>query len=282
MTLLLALLALGAYFLLPHPWRTSARQVVERWQQACAELPLTLNTGVRLGIFLILPMCILVILVQALQETGVALLALLPGGLALLLVFGDASQPPAVARHVAHWREREWPTASANAEQEDWVTPDALFTAELSQARDVLLRESLHELFSPLFWLLLATPVAALGYFLLHRAAQGEDGSLRTLATRWLVLADWIPVRLLAVSFALAGNFTATWKVIAERALRMDSPCQLLLDDAAAAAEPVRLDGDQLPLDGLVSALESLQALIQRALIVWIVMLALHTLWPGA
>ena len=44
--------------------------------------------------------------------------------------------------------------------------------------------------------------------------------ALVVLALRWLELADWIPTRLLALSFALAGNFTATWEVIRERLLK--------------------------------------------------------------
>ena len=84
------------------------------------------------------------------------------------------------------------------------------------------------------------------------------------------------------MSFALAGNFTSTWNVIRERLLRPDAEGHVLIDEAAAAAEPVDLDASAEPSAALTEAMTGLQALLQRALIVWMVMLSLHTLWPGA
>lgn len=282
MTLLLALLALASYFAMPADWRSMFGRVADAWLAWCAQLPASLSGGLRLAICLLVPMIILAVLLQGLREVGLSLLVFMPSAVVLIAIFADITVPGAWPRHVAHWQERPWTEADMDPEQGDWVTQDVALESELAVARRELLRESLHELFSPLFWFLLATPVAALGYYVLRIAAQDADDATREPARHWLLLADWIPTRLLALSFALAGNFTATWAVIKDRLLRPDAEGHELIDEAAMAAEPADLPEDEPPAQALSSALEALQALMQRALIVWMVMLALHTLWPGA
>lgn len=282
MSLLLALLALAGYFALPEDWRRVAGAPGDRWLAWCAQLPTSLSVGLRLALIMLIPMVILAVALQALRELGLSLLVFLPSALVLLVIFGDVAQPQAAARHLAHWQSRPWATPTPDAEQNDWVTPDLALGSELADARKDMLRESLQELFSPLFWFLLATPVAALGYYTLRLAEREGEPAMQDLARHWLTLADWIPTRLLALSFALAGNFTATWNVIRERLLRPDAEGHVLIDEAAEAAEPVDLDAGVEPSVALAEAMTGLQALLQRALIVWMVMLALHTLWPGA
>ncbi len=282
MTLLLALLALAAYFALPDDWRRLAARPAAAWLDWAAQLPVSLGGGVRLALTLLVPMVVLAIVLQALREVGLSLLVFLPSAFVLMAVFGDITLPGAAQRHLEHWRSRGWEQPAADAEQTDWVTDDVALGSELAEARSELLRESLHELFSPLFWFLLATPVAAVGYYLLRHAARRGSEETRVLAQNWLLLADWIPTRLLALSFALAGNFTATWEVIRERLLKPDAAGHELIDEAAMAAEPAAIDTRAEPAAALGEALDGLQSLMQRALIVWMVMLALHTLWPGA
>lgn len=277
MTLLLALLALAAYFALPSDWRKLAGHPADVWLEWCDQLPEKLSPGIRLALSLLIPMVVLAVLLQALREVGLALLVFIPSAIVLMALFGDATSPDAATRHLGSAPDSH---DASDDEQHDWVTPEVELVGTLAQARAELLRESLHELFSPLFWFLLATPVAALGYYILRLAAYEGSEDTRRLANHWLVLADWIPTRLLALSFALAGNFTATWEVIRERLLKPDAEGHALIDEAAAAAEPVAVDGP--PAMVMSEAMTGLQALLQRALIVWMVMLALHTLWPGA
>lgn len=282
MTLLLALLALAAYFALPEDWRRLSGRPAVTWLEWTAQLPVSLGGGVRLALTLLIPMVVLAILLQALREVGLSLLVFVPSALVLAVIFGDVTRPGAAERHLAHWQSRSWPQPPVDHEQTDWVTDDVALASELGEARNELLRESLHELFSPLFWFLMATPVAAAGYYLLRLAARNGSEETRVLAQSWLQLADWIPTRLLALSFALGGNFTATWEVIRERLLKPDAEGHALIDEAAAAAEPAELDLKAEPAVALADAIDGLQSLMQRALIVWMVMLALHTLWPGA
>ena len=282
MSLLLALLALAAYFALPLEWRQAVAKPGSHWLGWCSQLPKSLSAGIRLSLTLLIPMVVLAVCLQALKELGLSLLIFVPSALVLLVIFGDIAQPSAAAKHLENWKQRPWATPIPDAEQNDWVTPDLALSAELSEARKDMLRESLQQLFSPLFWFLLATPVAALGYYFLRLAEREAEANNQELVSHWLTLADWIPTRLLALSFALAGNFTATWAVIRERLLKPDAPGHELIDEAAEAAEPIDLDAHVEPSVALSEAMTGLQALLQRALIVWMVMLALHTLWPGA
>lgn len=282
MSLLLALLAVGAYFALPAEWRQVAAKAGNQWLTWCDQLLAGLSESVRLALTLLIPMVVLAVVLQALKELGLSLLIFVPSALVLAVIFGDVAQPNAMLRHLARWQQRPWASPLPDDEQNDWVTPDMTLSAELAEARKDMLRESLQQLFSPLFWFLLATPVAALGYYLLRLASRDDDPDNQRLATHWLTLADWVPTRLLALSFALAGNFNATWQVIRERLLKPDAPGHELIDEAAEAAEPVDLETNTDPTAALSEAMLGLQALLQRALIVWMVMLALHTLWPGA
>lgn len=286
MTLLLALLSLAAYFAMPAEWLVPAARPGTTWLQVSARLPASIAVGVRLALILIIPMVVLGIILQAFREVGLSVLTLLPAALVLLVVFGDSQQP--VAAPVSpvdgdddHGDEHV-PDVTDSAMVRDAVEVSATNVRELLlQARRRVLSGQLTELFSPLFWLLLASPVAALGYYLVRRAEQHPEEAVRDLATRWRDLADWLPTRLLALSLALAGNFKDTWQVIRERLLKPEVASAELLDQAAEAAEPADLDVTLSPSVGLEQALLELSALLQRALIVWMVMLALHTLWPG-
>lgn len=291
MTLLLALLGLAAFYATPDDWRTLLSRPAQAWLQLCETLPDSLPVPVRLLLIVGIPMLVLFVILQGLREMGLGLLVFFPAALALLIVFGDISVPRALDRFTGLWQQRygEMPAnetealpVAADDEQTDWVTGEVTLDAELSQARTFLLRENLHELFAPLFWFLLAGPAAAVGYYILRLQVAQASEQTRQTALSWLQLADWIPTRLLALSFALAGNFTATWQMIRDRLIKVDACGHELIDHAAEAAEPEGLDDDiDSPVLNLTLALTRLQALMQRSLIVWMVFLAIQTLWPG-
>ena len=279
MTLLLALIAIAAYFSMPEEWRLRLSGPLPHWLSWSRALPL--SNGLRLAIAVIVPMIILAVALQLLDELT-SIFVFLLSALVVAAIFGDSQANRIFQQNQAGWTSSEWPS------------DDELLENALSLARQHHLRSQLHELFAPLFWLLLATPVAALGYYLLRRAAFDEaakatDAELRddaaeaeeSLALACLRLADWIPARLLALSFALAGNFTSTWSVISGRMLRAETVAYELIDAAAEAAEPIAIDPSLTPAVGLATAMHQLESLLQRALVVWMVFLAVKTLWPG-
>lgn len=101
--------------------------------------------------------------------------------------------------------------------------------------------------FAPLFYFVLAGPVAALLYRAVASLAQNHPGSFYEQILRW---ADWMPARVLGLTFALSGDFMAVskrnpWSFFVDTT----SASQLLSELAALACNNVaggRVLGDIL------------------------------------
>lgn len=203
-----------------------------------------------------------------------------PLSLALVLwVLLDRFTPSAEQRFGDDWLARSWPVDA----EPDLIPPETSLALEVCNARRVLLRERLTELFSPLFWYLLLGPLALLTYYLLRITAElTETQAAGYVARRWQDWADWLPVRVLALTFALAGNFDTTWNYLLEQLRVPTVPNLDLLDGATEAAHPaqVKVDAETAPGAALIVALSEVEALLRRSGIIWIVLLTLHTLWP--
>ena len=192
----------------------------------------------------------------------------------------DRHTPDTVHRFREEWLGRSWPEA-----EPDLIPPEASLALELGNARKQLLQERLTELFTPLFWYLFLGPFGPLGvaaaYLVRLTAELAEVQPAGAVAREWLVWIDWIPARVLALSLALAGNFVETWHYLKGHLRDTTQPSIDLLDQAALAAHPGHLQStDTTPGATLVLALSEIDALLSRALSIWVVLLALHTLWP--
>lgn len=236
-----------------------------------------------LGLALVLmPALLLLAVVLALQEVPYHNLFVGALGLVVMLVvLLDRDLPEALGREQEAWLRADELAREVIAQADPAVLEDAA-RAELARARAALLAEQLRQLFAPVFWYLLLGPVAALAYFLLRLSAEASVSATPSLAQRLLHFADWPVARVLALSFALAGDFEAAWKHFRARVLEADADAVELVDESAQAAQPValQLPPGELPGPELGHGLASVAALAQRALVIWIVLLALHTLWP--
>jgi cobalamin biosynthesis protein CobD/CbiB len=161
------------------------------------------------------------------------------------------------------------------------------------------------EVFGVIFWfILLPGPAGAVLYRLSAeierywgRRTDEEFAAFGAFSARAFGVLDWLPARLSAVGFAIAGNFEdaiAAWRTQARS--WMDAGQGIVLASGAGALG-VRLGGP-LPLDGGVDFrpelgdgeepdaeyLQSALSLLWRTLIVWLVLLLLLTLarWVGS
>ncbi len=194
---------------------------------------------------------------------------------------------------------REGEVAAAANRLADWQgepvdADDAGAVARL--AAEQALREVHHGTFAPLFWfLVLPGPLGLIVHPLAQRAARTweqnvdpEERDFGWFAARAFEWIDWIPQRISAFAFAVVGDFEDAlycWRSQAAQWLRPEEGIVLA---SGAGALGVRL-GDPVPRGGVFidrpalgtgepageDALASLEGLLWRALILWLVVFLL-------
>ncbi|MFC3606825.1 regulatory signaling modulator protein AmpE [Stutzerimonas tarimensis] len=127
--------------------------------------------------------------------------------------------------------------------------------------------------FAVVFWYLLLGPLVALAYRLLALAEQhGQTPDLRERAGQLRHVLDWLPVRALAASLALVGNYVNVLQALRPALLSWAVPAEALLGDIA------RRSGENLEAnrgDAGLARLEGLLSLLRRAAALWYVLVAL-------
>lgn len=153
----------------------------------------------------------------------------------------------------------------------------------LQRAADVpqLFLTSYQRIFALLFWYFIFGPVGLILYVVvntvrLHVEAQSVEESMRQTVLPDLIktqgILDWVPIRLLGLTFALAGHFSAVFsRWIAE----LFQPISINQHQVVAWGEAA-LQSDSTNLSEAIS-------FVQRVLVIWLVMMALVSLgfWLG-
>ena len=145
----------------------------------------------------------------------------------------------------------------------------------LQQVQARLLWQAYQSFFAVIFWYFLLGPVAALSYRLLALAAEhSQQPALAERAAQLRHAFDWLPVRLLAASFALVGNFVAVSRVMLHELLNWNiSAAQLIEKTGKVAGEiPAPVAGPEG-----INSLDQLWELLLRAAVVWYAGFALWT-----
>ena len=166
--------------------------------------------------------------------------------------------------------------AAAIVAERDMGVVAADSEALLQGVQGYLLWQGYQSFFAVIFWYFLLGPVAALAYRLLALAAEhGKAPGVAENAAKLRHAFDFIPVRLLAASFALVGNFVAVSRVMLLELLNWEiSAAQLVANVGRVAGEvPAPVVG----VEG-VNSLDVLWELLLRAAIVWYAGFALWTL----
>lgn len=139
-----------------------------------------------------------------------------------------------------------------------------------------------HRIFGVIFWFMLLGPAGAWAYrvsdlFRRHMRSTGTGGRATHLVETLFGLAAWLPARLLALSYAIAGSFDDAfedWRAYYQRTTAgVFSVSENILSAAGIGAIRRRCpEGDP------VSAVRSVRELLRRALFVWITVIAALTL----
>ncbi len=152
--------------------------------------------------------------------------------------------------------------------------------------------------FGVMMWFAAFGPAGAIAYriaaMLNDRWSERDDekqGSFGQFAVRAFAIMDWVPVRLTALAFAVAGDFMGAVECWREQAQRWRPPSHGLVLAAAAGALGVRLGGelheygtleyrpelgtgDEADTDYMQAAI----GLMWRALVLWLFLIALTTI----
>jgi AmpE protein len=149
-------------------------------------------------------------------------------------------------------------------------------TQLLEGVQRYLLWQAYQSFFAVIFWYFLLGPVAALSYRLLALAViNSKNPAVVERAAQLHHAFDWVPVRLLAASFALVGNFVAVGRVMLHELLNWNiSAAELVTRTGQAASE---IPAPVIGADGIAN-LDSLWELLLRSAVVWYAGFALWTL----
>jgi AmpE protein len=108
--------------------------------------------------------------------------------------------------------------------------------------------------FAVMFWFVLIGAPGAILYRLsvLHSDMSLDDVTDKSTAERWLQLMEWLPARLIGVSLAFVGNFTACLERLRGTLFSMsDSTIDVVASYVSAALQSGAIEVDSAEADGI-------------------------------
>lgn len=217
----------------------------------------------RFILMVVVPVALLALLVGVLMGVFGGVIELIVGTAVLLFSFGRLDFPTVTERYLA--RARHGDIAGAALVLEECGLDNATHDNEAfaADAAGVLLYEGFQRWFAPVFYFLLLGPYGALAYRL--TILDNSDPRSRPVVT----IADWLPARILVLTFSAVGSFAGAWNVLKERAFDPEvETAELLLESAESA---LALDRDDTNAASRVSAV---LAAIKKAWVAWIVVVS--------
>jgi AmpE protein len=292
MALLIVLLALALVQL----WGSGAPLHRDGWfhwwlRQLQGREELTRNHGLRLAAAILPPVMLAAVLMVLAEAAMGGLGALLLGVPLLLYCLGRGNYHETLSNYLRGWyqgdlesaREAAAPLLSGQAAEIS--DPQALHREVFRGAA----YGAFERLFAVLFWFVLLGIPGALLYRLstLYTVAE-QGGESAPLANRWLWLLEWLPVRVMGFTFAVVGNFAGCYRAWRQCLMCRESGTADVLETylegalggidsnecsaGVAVSEGQRVCGAQL---------EGLQALLSRALLLWVTLLALGVIFDS-
>lgn len=223
---------------------------------------------------ILLPVALLGLLLVVLEPVAYGLLALPVHLLVVIYSLGRGDLLGELGPFRDAWRREDLQAAAHVAERDLGICADS-GEQLLQQVQSHLLWQAYQSFFAVIFWYFLLGPVAALSYRLLALAAEhSRNPPVAERAVQLRHAFDWLPVRLLAASFALVGNFVAVSRVMLHELLNWNISAAQLIDKVGKVAGEI-----PAPVTGPegINSLDQLWELLLRAAIVWYAGFALWT-----
>jgi len=227
-----------------------------------------------LTILVLLPVALLALLLVVLEPVAYGLLALPVHLLVVIYALGRGDLLGGLGPFRDAWRREDLQAAAHVAKRDLDICADS-GEQLLDRVQGHLLWQAYQSFFAVIFWYFVLGPVAALAYRLLALAEEhSQNPALAERAGQLRHAFDWLPVRLLAASLALVGNFVAVSRVMLHELLNWNiSAAQLINKVGLAAGEiPPPVVGPEG-----INTLDCLWELLLRAAVLWYAGFALWT-----
>lgn len=301
-------------------WGSGAPLHRDNWfMRLCQKLSAPLGDAPTLLILAAISLPVFVVLVVyygiADQWWGLPKLVLLV--LILLYSLGRGDFKACLEQYIAAWRRGDTEAALLVLEQSDGAQPLATesLPALHAQARAQFFYRGFERMFAVLFWFAVAGPALALAYRLafLYReriiatvtadartgkniAANNNAADNNTadnnaadnrvalaLAEQLLALFEWVPARLLGLSFVVVGSFADGLRAWIDQLQQHGASARNYLDAVAASVlgyenPDAMLEASRSETEFLSRAedeLKQLQVLLNRAMVLWLATMAL-------
>ncbi|MFK5735746.1 regulatory signaling modulator protein AmpE [Pseudomonas urmiensis] len=227
-----------------------------------------------LAILVLAPVALLVLLLYVLEPVAYGLLALPVHLLVLIYSLGRGDAKAALGPFRDAWRRGDDQAALHVAERDLGLAADDPQSL-LIRVQGYLLWQAYQSFFAVIFWYFLLGPGAALAYRLLVLCAEySGQPPLKAKAEQLRHVMDWLPVRVLALSFALVGNFVAVMRVMLHELLNWRISAGHLIARVGRVADDIPEQEDSQR--GL-ARLDSLWELLLRSAVLWYAGFALWT-----
>ncbi|WP_445570906.1 regulatory signaling modulator protein AmpE [Pseudomonas sp. E102] len=227
-----------------------------------------------LVVMVLLPVSLLALLLWVLEPVAYGLLALPIHLLVVIYSLGRGDLLADLGPFRDAWRREDLQAATHVAKRDLNIDADD-GEQLLERVQGHLLWQAYQSFFAVIFWYFLLGPVAALSYRLLALAAEhSQNPGVAERAAQLRHAFDWVPVRLLAASFALVGNFVAVSRVMLHELLNWNISAADLIDKVGLVAGEI-----PMPVAGPdgINSLDRLWELLLRAALLWYAGFALWT-----
>ena len=308
MKFLVLLITLGGYKFFG--WRTpkSCDTWFEDWAGRVDEvIP---SRSIALIITLLLPVLGAALILNLVGGWLLGLVGILLQALLLFYSLGRGNLVQATESYLQELREGDSQAAYIKA-SEHFHTDQAIEAQDFSemhrQVRVGLFYQWFEQVFLVVFWYLLAGPLAALFIRLLclyggqcQEVKSGSEGNdegdseadtgssaKQRLVTEILHWLEWLPSRLVGLTFAIAGNFTVCFKTWADVIFSARASTVTVLHRSGLAAlgvctiensEAIETTPDANDMEACAGEIQTIQDLISRSLICWVIVVALLTI----
>jgi AmpE protein len=219
-----------------------------------------------LALLVLFPVALLGFLLLVLEPVAYGLLALPVHLLVVIYSLGRGDLLGGLGPFRDAWRREDLQAAAHVAKRDLDICADS-GEQLLQKVQAHLLWQAYQSFFAVIFWYFLLGPVAALSYRLLALAAEhSKNPALVERAAQLRHAFDWLPVRLLAASFALVGNFVAVSRVMLHELLNWNINAAQLIEKVGMVAGEI-----PAPVAGPegINSLDQLWELLLRAAVVW-------------